>query len=109
MTSKLLGSQQFVFRSLHSTALALSKSTSNWWLSVDKGNMNSVIFLDIKKTFDSVNHEILLNKLNCYGFSDEELLFFASYLQSRTQCCGINGHQSTPKKVICGVPQGSIL
>ena len=79
------------------------------WLSVDKGNMNSVIFLDIKKAFDTVNHEVLLNKLNCYGVSDKELLFVSSYLQSRTQFCSINGYQSTPKKVIRGVPQGSIL
>ena len=109
MTNKLLGNQQFGFRSLHSTALALSKSTSNWWLSMDKGNMNSVIFLDIKKAFDTVDHEMLLNKLNCYGVSDEELLFFASYLQNRSQCCSVNGYQSTLKNVICEVPQGSIL
>ena len=109
MTNKLLGNQQFGFRSLHSTALALSKSTSNWWLSMDKGNMNSIIFLDIKKAFDIVDHEILLNKLNCYGVSDEELLFFASYLQNKSQCCSINGYQSNLKEVICGVPQGSIL
>ena len=109
MTNKLLGNQQFGFRSLHSTALALSKSTSNWWLFMDKGNMNSVIFLDIKKAFDTVKHEIFLNKLNCYGASDEKLLFFASYLQNRTQCFSINGNQLTLKKVIYGVPQGSIL
>ena len=99
MTNKLLRYQQFRFRSLHSTASALSKSTSNWWLIMDKGNMNSVIFLDIKKAFDTVNYEILLNKLNCYRVSDEELLFFASYLESRTQCCSINGYQSTLKKL----------
>ena len=76
---------------------------------MDEGNMNSVIFLDNKKAFDAVNHEILLNKLNCYGVSNEELLLFASYLQSRAQCCSINGYQWTPKKLICGVTQGSIL
>ena len=95
MSNKLLGNQQFGFISLHLTALALGKSTSNWWLSIDKGNMHSVIFLDIKNAFDTVDHEILLNKLNCHGVSDEELLFFASYLQSKTQCCNINGYQST--------------
>ena len=107
MTNKLLGNQQFGFRSLHSTAVALSQSTSNLWLSMDKGNMNSVIFLDIKKAFDTVDYEILLSKLNCCGVSDEELSFIASYLQSRTQCCSINCYQSTLKKVICGVPQGT--
>ena len=89
MTNKLLGNQQFGFRSLHSTALIFV--TCNWWLSMDKGDMNSVIFLDIKKAFDNVNDEILLNKLNCYGVSDEKLFLFASYLQNMTQYCSING------------------
>ena len=71
--------------------------------------MNSVVFLDIRKAFDTVNHEILLDKLNCYGIRDEELLFFDSYLRDRTQCCSLNGHKSTLKRVTCGVPQGSIL
>ena len=107
--NKLLGNQQFGFRSLHSTALALSNSFSNWWLNVDKGNMNLAVFLDIRKAFDTVNHEILLDKLNCYGIRDEELLFFGSYLRDRTQCCSVNGHKLTLKRVTCRVPQGSIL
>ena len=49
MTKKLLGNQQFGFRYLHSTALAISKSISNWWLNMDKGNMNSVFFLILGK------------------------------------------------------------
>ena len=65
--------------------------------------------LDIRKAFDTVNHEIILDKLNCYGIGDEELLFFGSYLRDRTQCCSVNGHKSTLKRVTCGVPQGSIL
>ena len=51
-SNKLLGNEQFGFRTLHSTALALSKSSSNWWLNMDKGKMNSVVFLDIRKAFD---------------------------------------------------------
>ena len=102
-SNKLLGNQQFGFRTLHSTALVLSKCTSNWWLnSDDRGDMNS-------EAFDTVNHQILLDKLHCHGIGDGELLSFRSYLQNRTQCCSVNGHISTLQKVICGVPQGSIL
>ena len=115
ISNKLLGNQQFDFRTLHSTALTLSKCTSNWWLNMDRGNMTSVVFLDIRKAFDTVNHQILSNfessnhKMHCYGIRDGELLFFSSYLQNRTQCCSVNGHISTLQKVTCGVPQGSIL
>ena len=76
---------------------------------MDRGDMTSVVFLDIRKAFDTVNHQILLDKMHCYGIRDGELLFFRSYLQNRTQCCSVNGHISTLQKVTCGVPQGSIL
>ena len=76
---------------------------------MDKGKMNSVVFLDIQKAFDTVNHKILLDKLNHYGIRDEELSFFSSYLHRRTQCCSVNEHKSTFSEIICGVPQGSIL
>ena len=71
--------------------------------------MTSVVFLDLRKAFDTVNHQILSDKLHCYGIRDGELLFFRSYLQNRTQCCNVNEHISTSQKVTCGVPQGSIL
>ena len=108
-SNELLGNQQFGFRTLHSTALALSKCKSNWWLNMDRGDMNSVVFLDIRKAFDTVNHQILLDKLHCYGIGEGELLFFRSYLQNRTQCCSVNGQISTLQTATCGVPQGSIL
>ena len=46
-SNKLLGSQQFRFRTLHSTSLALNKRTRNWWLNMDRGDLNSAVFLDI--------------------------------------------------------------
>ena len=62
---------------------------------MDRGDMNSVVFLDIRKAFDTVNHQILLDKLHCYDVGDGEPLFFRSYLQNRTQCCSVNGQIST--------------
>ena len=97
-SNKLSGNQQFGFRTLHSTALALSKCTCNWWLN-----------MDIRKAFDTVNHQILLDKLHCYGIGDGELLFLRSYVQNSTQCCSVSGHVSTLQKVTYGVPQGCIL
>ena len=63
LNNDLLGDRQFGFRSLHSTALALSKVTNTWLLNLDSGRMSSVVLLDIQKAFDTVDHQILLDKL----------------------------------------------
>ena len=76
---------------------------------MDRGDMNSAVFLDIREAFDTANHQILSDKLHCYGTGDGELLLFRSYPQNRTQCCSFNGQISTLQIVTCGVPQGSIL
>ena len=66
--------------------------------------MSSVVLLDIQKAFDTVNHQILLDKLRCYGISGDQLVFFALFLNNRRQCCNVNGKLST-KRIRCGVPQ----
>ena len=109
MHNKLLDDRQSGFRSLHSTALALGKSTDYWLMNIDNGKLNSVVFLDIRKAFDTVNHEILLQNLECYGIRGNELIFFQSYLENRIQACSVNGHMSSFKSISYGVPQGSIL
>ena len=107
--NKLLGQQQFGFRSTHSTALALGKSINQWLMNVNSGELNSVVFLGIKKAFDTVDHGVLLQKLAYYGIKDNSLKLIESYLKDRMQCCSVNGELSSIKRIVCGVPQGSIL
>ena len=81
-----------------------------WYANMDKGKLNGVVFLDIRKAFDSINHNILLEKLETqFGISNNELKWFKSYLTNREKVCAINGHLSSPQKIVCGIPQGSIL
>ena len=72
--------------------------------------MNGVIFLDLKKAFDTVDHEILLSKLAFYGLQSQTVDWFKSYLLNRQQLCYVNGVPSVDKNALTrGVPQGSIL
>ena len=107
--NEILGNKQWGFRYLHSTALALTNCTSDWSVNIDRGNFNLVVFLDIKKHFDTIDHSILLNKLEKYGICCEELSFFKSYLRNRKQYCNIQNSNASFKPVLTGVPQGSIL
>ena len=77
--------------------------------SMDKGKFTGVLFLDIRKAFDSADHSILLEKVQFYGVADRELMWLKSYLTARKQQCLINGCLSSQSKLHCGVPQGSIL
>ena len=71
--------------------------------------VNGVLFFDLKQAFDTVDHKILLKKLEFYGFEDIALHWFQSYLADRQQVCCVNGGVSSTKTISCGVPQGSIL
>ena len=107
--NKLLSSCQSGFRSIHSTVTALLEATDNWSLNIDRGNINAVVFLDLKKAFDTVDHNILLSKLEYYGITGLTLNWFNSYLNNRTQTCTLNNCTSSKALVRCGVPQGTIL
>ena len=107
--NKLLYSKQSGFRMLHSVLTCLLKCTNDWYLNIDKGKFMSVTFIDLKKAFDTVNHEILLKKLYLYGIREKEFRWFRSYLSNRKQCCKVNGQMSELGDVTCGVPQGSCL
>ena len=107
--NNLLNNCQSGFRSLHSTLTALLESTNNWSLNIDNGLINGVIFIDLKKAFDTIDHTILLSKLLTYGIDENSLKWFESYLDKRSQRCNVNGYISGTNQTTCGVPQGSIL
>jgi retron-type reverse transcriptase len=67
------------------------------------------VFIDLQKCFDTIDHSILLNKLNMYGFNGVTFTWFKNYLNCRKQCVKINGYTSTYLSILMGIPQGSIL
>ena len=108
--NNLISCRQSGFRSLHSTVTALLQATDNWAHNIDKGNVNAVVFLDLKKVFDTVDHNILLSKLTFSGVNIGTTHdWFKSYLNNRMQKCSVNGTLSSAKILTCGIPQGTIL
>ena len=107
--NRLLTNCQSGFRGLHSTVTALLDTTNEWAYNIDNVNVNAVMFLDLKKAFDTVDHEILLSKLNAYGIKGIAGSWFRSYLNERNQKCFVNGCFSKSRLLRCGVPQGTIL
>ena len=105
----ILYHKQFGFRKGNSTINALIQITKRIKESIDKGKFGCGIFIDLRKAFDTVNHNILLMKLEHYGIRDSALLWFESYLNKRKQFVSINGVHSELSEVSCGVPQGSVL
>ena len=77
------------FRRQHSTQTSLLKVTNQWYINMDNGCLNGVLFLDLKKTFDCVDHDILLMKMYTYGIQDQALKWFRSYLTGRVQICKV--------------------
>ena len=108
-THKFISRHQSGFRPLHSTVTALLQATDSWAYNIDQGNVNAVVFLDLKKAFDTVDHDIILSKLMRYGVHGTSYNWFRSYLGYRKQRCFINGSLSGGHFLTCGIPQGTIL
>ena len=102
--NKILYCYQYGFRKLYSTALALIEITDFIKRLLDEKNYVISIFIDFKKAFDTVDHETLLYKLECYGIRGLANDFFRSYLTNRLQYTVINGVNSDLRTVSCGVP-----
>ena len=100
---------QFGFRQKCSTNHALIQITESIRNSTDNNEFGCGIFIDLKKAFDTVNHSILLSKLNHYGVRGKTYDWFHLYLSNRKQFVCVNGHNSDSLSITCGVPQESIL
>ena len=100
---------QFGFRANHSTEIANCVLSEMIKSHLDKNTYVGAVFLDLKKAFDTVNHQVLMAKLSHFNFSVDALFWFQSYLSNRTQCVTIDGIKSTHLGNPAGVPQGSIL
>ena len=107
--NNILFKNQFGFRKQNSTIHALIQITEQIRESMEKGKFGCGIFIDLRKAFDTVNHKILLKKLEHYGVRGTFLQWFESYLTGRKQYVYFNGHSSDQKDISCGVPQGSVL
>ena len=107
--NKLIYERQFGFRARHSTNHALISTTESIKSQIDQGNYVGGVFIDLQKAFDTVNHDILCEKLAYYGFRGNCQLLIKSFLSNRQQFVSINGFDSSKLDIKCGVPQGSTL
>ena len=105
----ILYDSQYGFRNSHSTVNAISELTAKILNGFDKREYTLAVFLDLSKAFDTINHKILINKLEYYGVRGVVLDWFKSYLNTRKQYVEYNNVKSDLQKIDCGVPQGSVL
>ena len=109
-SNSLSSSFQSAYRIFHSTETTLLKIHNDLILAMDRGEVTSLILLDLSAAFDTVDHSILLTRLqNWFGLDGLSLHWFSSYLSLRSQAVSINDSISAFSTLSCGVPQGSVL
>ena len=99
----------FGFRKDHNTEQCLNVMIETWKKALDKKQYAGAVLTDLSKAFDCINHELLIAKLEAYGFSHEALHFIYNYLSDRTQRTKVKSSYSSYRDIKYGVPQGSIL
>ena len=107
--NKLYCKNQYGFRRNQSTEYAALELIDRVILDMDKSEIPFSIFIDLSKAFDTLDHNILINKLQYYGIKDTALDLFQSYLSNRRQYVQIGNNKSATTAITTGVPQRSIL
>ena len=97
------------YRKSYSSSHVLIRLIENWKMELDNKKFVGAVLMDLSKAFDCIPHELLIAKMNAYGFSENTLTFFFSYLKRRKQNVRINNTYSVFQLLLSGVPQGSIL
>ena len=105
----ILSKSQYGFRQKHSTSFAIMELVEEITSATDSKKSTIGVFIDLKKAFDTINHSILLKKLNHYGIRGISNDWLNSYMRDRHQFVNYNDVNSEMLKIVCGVPQGSIL
>uniref|UniRef100_A0A672GYN6 Reverse transcriptase domain-containing protein n=1 Tax=Salarias fasciatus TaxID=181472 RepID=A0A672GYN6_SALFA len=105
----ILSECQYGFRPQRSTSLALIDTIEEITKSLDNKKIAIGIFIDLKKAFDTLNHKILLHKLELYGIRGVALQWVESYLTNGHQFVRLAENCSSFRCILCGVPQGSVL
>ena len=107
--NQLLSTYQSGFRLLHSTGICLIDTTNKLLLNIDRGLFTGMVFLDLSKAFETLDHERMREKLSQIGFNESAVVWFDDYLTNRTQSIALNCVVSDRQSLQYGVPQGSIL
>ena len=107
--NKLLSTNQYGFRKGRSTEHAIIELVDKITRAIDRGKYAIGIFLDLSKAFDTINHKILIKKLEYYGIRGISKDWFENYLKNRKQIVKFNQIKSKDMTITSGVPQGSVL
>ena len=106
---RIIYSKQFGFRAHHATDHAIMSITDKIQRAIDDKEYSCGIFLDFSKAFDTINHDILIAKLEHYGIREVVKNWFISFLKNRKQFVSLSDISSDKQSISCGVPQGSVL
>ena len=107
--NNILSTNQHAYRNRHSTVTCLAEVVDLLYKLWDDQKYAAIISLDLSKAFDSISHQLLLNKLAKQGLSENAILWVKSYLSERSQVTKFQDFTSTEENVTAGVPQGSII